>query len=448
MPTAPALTNLISVPPTRSSSTDRSIAAGAPESAGGDAFVDALHAAAIRRERAGSQPDETAAPAGTDASTAAVPDAMAVLALSGLVLTVQRSVPAGETVDPALRGAAADDSGRITATATGLVDVGAAGTGKEGSTPADAAAGLRTFGAELVATEASAAAATEARAATDVDAEAIAQLARRDPAARARAARTNDAGDAAASPMADGTGAAQRPAVAAAIAPAPAVVPPQAAPAAPTASTSEDETTSRAPRAAAAQVAPATPPVASNAEALRASPAPASETSKSVAPAETAGVASFGAPTGAAPRQEAPQIAIPTAVGAPGWSEEVASNVAQVVARGHDRAELRLNPAELGPVGVRIELRGGEATLSFVAPSAATRDALEQALPDLRDQLASQGITLGDTSVRDGGGQRFEAPREPAPPLRTTATAGSSGAAPNAEAPARTRRDGLVDTFA
>ena len=71
-----------------------------------------------------------------------------------------------------------------------------------------------------------------------------------------------------------------------------------------------------------------------------------------------------------------------------------------------ERAELRLHPAELGPVNVRIEMNADQASVQIVAASPETRTALEQSLPQLRDLLASQGITLGQATVHDGSAQR------------------------------------------
>ena len=86
----------------------------------------------------------------------------------------------------------------------------------------------------------------------------------------------------------------------------------------------------------------------------------------------------------------------------PAWRGEVAGRIASLITRGVEHAELRLSPAELGPVELRIDVRGGEATLAIFAVQPTTRDALEQALPLLRDMLAQQGLSLGQASVQDG----------------------------------------------
>jgi flagellar hook-length control protein FliK len=91
------------------------------------------------------------------------------------------------------------------------------------------------------------------------------------------------------------------------------------------------------------------------------------------------------------------------AVGAPVGTSAFASELSQrvVVFAGQkvQRAEIAVTPAELGPIAVSIEVRGQEATLAFAASSHATRAAIEDALPRLRDMLAAQGLQLAGTHV-------------------------------------------------
>jgi flagellar hook-length control protein FliK len=136
-------------------------------------------------------------------------------------------------------------------------------------------------------------------------------------------------------------------------------------------------------------------------------------------------------------------VAVATPAFEAGWHEETASKVAAVVLRGHERAELRMSPAELGPVDVRIDVRGSEATVAIVAVQPATRDALEQALPFLRDLLAQQGLSLGEATVRDG---RAEDPRGNPPGHGSTGRDDAPRSEAAAPPPRRTTR--LVDTFA
>ena len=62
-------------------------------------------------------------------------------------------------------------------------------------------------------------------------------------------------------------------------------------------------------------------------------------------------------------------------------------------------AELRLDPEDLGAMQVKISMNGDSATVSMVVQTTQARDALEQATPRLREMLAEQGLSLGESSV-------------------------------------------------
>jgi len=63
-------------------------------------------------------------------------------------------------------------------------------------------------------------------------------------------------------------------------------------------------------------------------------------------------------------------------------------------------AEIRLDPAELGSMHVKIAISGETATVNFVVQSQQARDAVDTATPKLREMLAEKGIELGQSSVR------------------------------------------------
>ncbi|RVU43026.1 flagellar hook-length control protein FliK [Rubrivivax rivuli] len=95
------------------------------------------------------------------------------------------------------------------------------------------------------------------------------------------------------------------------------------------------------------------------------------------------------------------------APGNPAFAEELGTQITTFVREGVQHAKLQLNPLELGPVTVQIQLDGGSAHMSFAAEHAATRQALEQALPTLAGSLREAGLTLS-------GGGVFEQPRQQA----------------------------------
>jgi flagellar hook-length control protein FliK len=151
----------------------------------------------------------------------------------------------------------------------------------------------------------------------------------------------------------------------------------------------------------------------------------------------------------AAPRTPAiPSVVIESPAFSATWRAEVAQEIAQFVMLRHDRAELHITPPHLGPISVQVTMDAGQANLLVTAPQPATRDALELALPQLRDSLAQQGITLGQASVQDDRPRPFSAPAD---------RHGGSGSAASGDAEVRAgsatpavvaRVRGLIDLFA
>lgn len=86
-------------------------------------------------------------------------------------------------------------------------------------------------------------------------------------------------------------------------------------------------------------------------------------------------------------------------VGQPKWGEELAQKVVWLSSQQHQVAEIRLNPAHLGPVEVTLSIMQDQATAQFSSPHLAVREAIEQALPKLREMMAENGITLGNVMV-------------------------------------------------
>jgi flagellar hook-length control protein FliK len=94
---------------------------------------------------------------------------------------------------------------------------------------------------------------------------------------------------------------------------------------------------------------------------------------------------------------------IGTSVRDRGWGEQVGERVVMMAANQLKQADIRLTPAELGPLRVRVSVDDGNAHVTFHAQHAVTREALEQALPRLREMLAENGLTLGQADVSDRG---------------------------------------------
>jgi len=83
------------------------------------------------------------------------------------------------------------------------------------------------------------------------------------------------------------------------------------------------------------------------------------------------------------------------------WNSNVAAKVAQMAAQNLKHAEIQLDPPELGPLQVRVQVNTDQASVSFTAQSAQVRDALEQGSQRLRDLFEAEGMNLVDVDVSD-----------------------------------------------
>ena len=82
-----------------------------------------------------------------------------------------------------------------------------------------------------------------------------------------------------------------------------------------------------------------------------------------------------------------------------------AARVLWQVEQGQERAELRLEPPSLGRMAIRVDVDGERLALSIQVQQGAAREALENALPRLREMVAEQGLSLGDVDISGGEGE-------------------------------------------
>jgi len=83
----------------------------------------------------------------------------------------------------------------------------------------------------------------------------------------------------------------------------------------------------------------------------------------------------------------------------PGFAPEMAARLSVLAADGVQTAQLHLNPADMGPVTVKIVVEGLQARIEFQADQADTRAVLERSLPDLAAALRDSGLTLSGGGV-------------------------------------------------
>ncbi|MFC3285185.1 flagellar hook-length control protein FliK [Litchfieldella rifensis] len=86
-------------------------------------------------------------------------------------------------------------------------------------------------------------------------------------------------------------------------------------------------------------------------------------------------------------------------VASPQWQQHLGQQLVGLHQRGGQQIDLHLNPAELGPLSVSLKMGEQGAQVHFLSAHAQVRSAVEQAIPQLREALEEQGISLGDTMV-------------------------------------------------
>jgi len=89
-------------------------------------------------------------------------------------------------------------------------------------------------------------------------------------------------------------------------------------------------------------------------------------------------------------------------VGTEAWENQVGQKVVYMVGSEEQTASLTLNPPDLGPMQVVLSVSNDQASVTFSSNQQEVRQALENALPRLREMMSESGIALGNASVNDG----------------------------------------------
>ncbi|WP_027788885.1 flagellar hook-length control protein FliK [Burkholderia cepacia] len=144
-------------------------------------------------------------------------------------------------------------------------------------------------------------------------------------------------------------------------------------------------------------------------------------------------------------------------VGTPDWTDALSQKGVFLSNAHQQSAELTLNPPDLGPLQVVLRVADNHAHALFVSQHAQVRDAVEAALPKLREAMESGGLGLGSATVSDGGFASQQQNPQSSFAGGQSSRRGSGGssavdapvdAAQSAPVAASVSRAGLVDTFA
>ena len=119
----------------------------------------------------------------------------------------------------------------------------------------------------------------------------------------------------------------------------------------------------------------------------------------------------FGTATQASTTQT--QMA-PLNLGQNAWETNLGSRLQMMVGGNVQTAEIRLDPPELGALDIKIKITNDIASVHITSPHAQVRDALENAVPKLREMFEESGVALGDVNVGQESFAQQENTREDA----------------------------------
>ncbi len=90
----------------------------------------------------------------------------------------------------------------------------------------------------------------------------------------------------------------------------------------------------------------------------------------------------------------------------PEWSERLGERIDWMTKNQMQRAEIKLNPEELGPLSLKVNVKHEQVNIQIQANHVVTRDILENALPRLREMLAESGFLSVDVNVSEQSQQQ------------------------------------------
>ncbi len=96
-----------------------------------------------------------------------------------------------------------------------------------------------------------------------------------------------------------------------------------------------------------------------------------------------------------------PTMAVPIPLDSPNWGEAVAKRIVLIATNGIKTVQLQLNPQDLGPMEVNINITKDQASINFNSQHVVVREALEANMQRLKEMFDAAGIDLVDVNVSD-----------------------------------------------
>lgn len=108
---------------------------------------------------------------------------------------------------------------------------------------------------------------------------------------------------------------------------------------------------------------------------------------------------SHAAPQAHHARSTSEPLQMNTPLREPAWPTEFGQKLVWMATQDRQSAQITLNPPQMGPIEISLNVKNDQATAVFVSGNPEVREALESALPRLREMLAGVGVELGQTNV-------------------------------------------------
>ena len=94
-----------------------------------------------------------------------------------------------------------------------------------------------------------------------------------------------------------------------------------------------------------------------------------------------------------------PTLQLDTPMNSTRWGQEFGQRIQWMVNQSVSGAQIRITPQNMGPIEVRVQMQNDQATIAFTAQHGATREAIDAALPRLREMLSDQNVNVVDVDI-------------------------------------------------
>ncbi len=97
--------------------------------------------------------------------------------------------------------------------------------------------------------------------------------------------------------------------------------------------------------------------------------------------------------------QKTPHLTVQTPIDSAKWSEQFNQQIVWAAKNDWQSAQIKITPENLGPIKIQLHIHDGKAQIQFVSAHSEVRQSISDALPQLKEMLATSGIDLGQTNV-------------------------------------------------